>query len=83
MFWLDPLLCKTRDSHYKDHLVDLMVKVLALRAADLGLDSCLDWDFSGLSHASDLRICTPMTTLPGAWCCRVSAGIDLPSVSIP
>ena len=38
--------------------------------------------FSGLSHTSDLKIGTPVATLPGAWCYRVSAGTGWPGVSI-
>ena len=39
-------------------------------------------DFSGSSHVSDLQIGTPVASLPGAWCVRVSAGIGWPDVSI-
>ena len=38
--------------------------------------------FSGSSHTSDLKIGTPVATLPGAWCYRVSAGTGRPGVSI-
>ena len=38
--------------------------------------------FLGSSHTSDLKIGTPVTTLPGAWCYRVSAGTGRPGVSI-
>ena len=38
--------------------------------------------FSGSSHTSDLKIGTPVDTLPGAWCYRVSAGTGRPGVSI-
>ena len=38
--------------------------------------------FSGSSHTSDLKIGTPVTTLPGAWRYRVSAGTGQPGVSI-
>ena len=38
--------------------------------------------FSGSSHTSDLNIGTPVATLPGAWCYRVSAGTGRPGVSI-
>ena len=37
---------------------------------------------SGLSHTSDLKIGTPVATLPGAWRYRVSAGTGRPGVSI-
>ena len=33
---------------------------------------------SGSSHTSDLKIGTPVSTLPGAWCYRVSAGTGRP-----
>ena len=51
-----------------------MVKVSALGVEGLGLESCLRQDFSGSSHTSDLKIGTPVATLPGAWDYRVSAG---------
>ena len=38
--------------------------------------------FSGLSHTSDLKIGTPVATLPGAWRYRVSAGTGRRGVSI-
>ena len=38
--------------------------------------------FPGSSHTSDLKIGTPVATLPGAWCYRVSAGTGWPGVSI-
>ena len=38
--------------------------------------------FSEWSHTSDLKIGTPVATLPGAWCYRVSTGTDWPGVSI-
>ena len=38
--------------------------------------------FSGSSHTSDLKIGTPVATLPGAWRYRVSAGTGWPGVSI-
>ena len=38
--------------------------------------------FSGSSHTSDLKIGTPVATLPGAWRYRVSAGTGRPGVSI-
>ena len=38
--------------------------------------------FSWSSHTSDLEIGTPVATLPGTWCYRVSAGTGWPNVSI-
>ena len=37
---------------------------------------------SGSSHTSDLKIGTPVATLPGAWRYRVSTGTGRPCVSI-
>ena len=39
--------------------------------------------FCRSSHASDLKMDTPVITLPGASCCRVSTGSGWPGVSIP
>ena len=39
--------------------------------------------FTGSSHTSDLKIGTPVVTLPGAWRYRVSAGTGRLGVSIP
>ena len=63
-------------------LVGLVVKVSALRAEDPGFKSRLCWDFFGSSHTNDLKIGTPVATLPGAWRYRVSAGTGRPCVSI-
>ena len=38
--------------------------------------------FSGSSHNSDLKIGTPVPTLPEAWRYRVSTGTGRPGVSI-
>ena len=59
-----------------------MVEASASGAEDPGFESRLRRDFSGLSHTSDLKIGTPVATLPGAWHYRVSAGTGRPSVSI-
>ena len=70
---------------YTDRLFGLVVKAFASRAADLGFDSCLRWDFFGSSYITlsvTLKIGTPVATLQGAWCYRVSAGAGWPSVSI-
>ena len=60
----------------------LVVKASASGAEDPGFESRLRRDFSGSSHTSDLKIGTPVTTLPGAWHYRVSAGTGRPGVSI-
>ena len=49
-------------------LVGLVVKASTLGAEDPGFESRLRRDFSGSSHTSDLKIGTPVATLPGAWC---------------
>ena len=64
------------------HLVGLVVKVSVSRVADPGFDSHLRQDFSKSSHTSDLKIGTPVATLPGTWPSRVSAGTGWPGVSI-
>ena len=38
--------------------------------------------FPGSSHTSDLKIGTPVATLPGAWRYRVRAGTGRPGVSM-
>ena len=59
-----------------------MVKASASGAEDPGFKSRWRRDFSGSSHTSDLKIGTPVATLPGAWRYRVSAGTGRPGVSI-
>ena len=63
-------------------LVGLVVKTSASGAGDPGFESRWRRDFSGSSHTSDLKIGTPVATLPGAWRYRVSAGTGRPGVSI-
>ena len=62
-----------------DHLVGLVVKATATRAEDPGFESRLR---VGSSHTSDLKLGTPLATLPGVWRYRVSAGTGWPGVSI-
>ena len=50
-----------------DHLVGLVVKASASGAEDPGFESHLQRDFSGSIHTRDLKIGTPVATLPGAW----------------
>ena len=50
----------------KDRFVGLVVKVSASRAEDPGSNPAGDGIFSGSSHTSDLKIGTPVATLPGA-----------------
>ena len=63
-------------------LAGLVVKASALGVEDPGFKSHLRQDFSGSSHTSDLKIDTPVATLPGAWHYKVSAGTGRPGVSI-
>ena len=55
-------------------------KASSSRAEDPGFESRLL--FSGSSHTSDLKIGTPVATLPCAWRYRVSTGTGRPGVSI-
>ena len=77
--------CVGSSLRLEHRLVGLVVKASTSIAADLGFESCLCWDFSRSSHTSDstdLKISTPVATLPGTWCYRVSAGTGWPGVSI-
>ena len=65
-----------------NRLAGLVVKASASGAEDPGFESRLRRDISGSSHTSDLKIGTPVATLPGAWHYRVSAGTGWPGVSI-
>ena len=66
----------------KYRLVRLVVKASASRAEEIpGSNPACDGIFPGSSH-SDLKIGTPVATLPGAWCYRVSAGTGWSGVSI-
>ena len=65
-----------------DRLGGLVDKASALGVEDPGFESRLRRDFSESSHTSDLKIDTPVTTLPGAWHYRVSTGTGRPGVSI-
>ena len=65
-----------------NRLTGLVVKASTSGAEDPGFKYHLRRDFSGASHTSDLKIGTPVATLPGAWHYRVSAGTGCPSISI-
>ena len=64
-----------------DRLVGLVV-ASASGAEDTVFESRSRRDFSRSSHTRDLKIGTPVATLPGAWRYRVSAGTVRPGVSI-
>ena len=70
----------TRSAQYR--LAGQAVKASASGVEDPGFKSRLRRDFSGLSHTSDLKIGTPVATLPGAWHHRVSAGTGRQGASI-
>ena len=63
-------------------VVGLVDKASALRAEDPGFKSSLRKDFSALIHTCDLKIATPVATLPGTWHYGVSTGTGWPDVSI-
>ena len=63
-------------------LVGLVVKASASGTEDPRFESGFRRDLSGSSHTSDLKIGTPIATLPGAWHYRVIAGTDRSGVSI-
>ena len=64
-------MCSVREPTSPLHRLDgLVVKASALRAED------------PMFECSDLKIGTPVATLPGAWRYRVSAGTGWPGVSI-
>ena len=66
-----------------DRLVRRVVKASTSRAADSGFNSrFLREYFSEVSHTSNLKTDTPVTTLPGAWHYRVIVGTGWPHVNI-
>ena len=64
------------------YLPTLYLQINASRVEDSGFDFRLRRDFSRSSNTSDLKIGTPVATLPGALRYRVSAGTGWPGVSI-
>ena len=65
-----------------DRLVGLVVRCPPRERKVPGSNPACAGIFSGSSHTNDLKIGTPVATLPGAWRCRVSAGTGRPGVSI-
>ena len=65
-----------------DRLVGLVVRCPPRERKIPGSNPAGGGIFSGSSHTSDLKIGTPVATLPGAWCYKVSAGTGRPGVSI-
>ena len=74
--------CQFSVAHDAYHFVGLVVKASASRVEDPRFEPICAGIFSASSHTSDFKIDTPLATLPGAWCYRVSAGIGWPNVSI-
>ena len=65
-----------------DRLFGLVVRRLPRERKIPSSNPACAGSFSGSSHTSDLKIGTPVATLPGAWRYRVSAGTGRPGVSI-
>ena len=63
-------------------LVGLVVRRPPREREIPGSNPACDGIFSGSSHTCDLKIGTPVATLPGAWRYRVSTGTGRPGVSI-
>ena len=66
----------------RDRLVGLVVRRPPRERKIPGSNPACAGIFSGSSHTSDLKIGTPVATLPGAWRYRVSTGTGRPGVSI-
>ena len=65
----------------EDRLVGPVVYASVSRAADPGFDSRFHReDISESSHTSDLKIGTPVATLPGAWSYRFTGLVGRVSV---
>ena len=65
-----------------DRLIGLVVRCLPQERKIPGSNPACAGIFSGSNHSSDLKIGTPVATLPGAWRYWVSAGTGWPRVSI-
>ena len=66
----------------KNPPLGLVVNSSASGTEDPGFEFRLPQDFSGSSHTSDIKIGTPVSTLPGALCYKVNVGTGRPGVSI-
>ena len=64
------------------HLVGLVLRPPPPERKIPGSNSACAGIFWGSSHTNDLKIGTPVATLPGAWRYRVSTGTGRPGVSI-
>ena len=72
----------SRQSHPGNRLVGLVVRRPPRERKIPDSNPASARIFSGSSHTSDSKIGTPVDTLPGVWCYRVSAGTGRPGVSI-
>ena len=68
--------------HKRNHLVGLVVRFPPRERKILGSNPTCAGIFSGSSHTSDLKISTPVATLPGAGRYRASTGTGRPGISI-
>ena len=80
--FLQSLHCVTNCLQHVDRLVGLVVRHPPRERKVLGSNPSCAGIFSGSSHTSDLKIGTPVATLPGAWHYRVSTETGWPGVSI-
>ena len=71
----------TRDRSLAYCLTGIVVKASTSGAEDPGFESRCRRDFSESTHTIDLKIGTPVATLPGAWHYKISAGTGWPGVS--
>ena len=69
-------------NRFLHRLVGLVVRRPSRERKIPGSNPACGGIFSGSSHTSDLKIGTPVATLPGAWRSRVSTGTGRPGVSI-
>ena len=71
-------VCRARSG---DRLVGQVVRCPLRERKIPGSNPACAGIFSGSSHTSDLKIGTPVATLPGTWRFRVSTGTGRPGVS--
>ena len=81
-WWAASLMYHCLSCLIPTRLVDLVVRCPPRERKIPGSNPAWAVIFSGSSHTSDLKIDTPVATLPGAWHYRVSTGTGRPSVSI-
>ena len=82
VLWICQVTAHGNITFFPDRLAGQVVKASASGEECPGFEPRLRRDFSGSSHTGDLKVGTPVATLPGAWHYRVSAGTGRPCVSI-